>query len=143
MSKQCVCLTLKLTQCTRKATTGDTCSQHANKCNRTEEDVIRAMTNKSRPSYKIMIGMAILAQQSNIGTSLVYIKQYLASNYKIDPNKPKLINKTIRSMLESGELHRHKIKTEHYLLDKKYKIKVFDFRSERESKVRINNKLSI
>jgi linker histone H1 and H5 family protein len=108
MAQYCTSLTLKGGKCTRKALPNEkTCRQHK-------------MKGHVHPSFKKMVTDAIIAEQSKIGSSRQYIKMYVWANYKIDP-KHFLINKTIKLMLENGELQRNSRKTGHFMLAGNYK----------------------
>ena len=98
----CQCKTLKGTDCTRYAVKDKKyCRQHEN-----------AGCSKHTP-FKIMICKAIISEASRKGSSRQYIKKYLECNYNILPQNPH-INKTIKSMIEKGELIPDKYHKGHY-----------------------------
>ena len=60
---------------------------------------------QSRPSFKIMIAFAIIAEGSKSGSTRQYIKKYLKVNYNVKPTNS-WINKTISMLTKTTECPR-------------------------------------
>lgn len=71
-------------------------------------------------NIKRMIGYAIISEKSKIGSTRPYIKKYLETNYKVEPDDPR-INNVIRLLLLDESLVRNKKKGGHFHLSPKYK----------------------
>jgi linker histone H1 and H5 family len=103
--------TLQGKECSRYSIDGEKyCKQHSKP----------HVQKDSHPPFKIMIGKAIKANAERKGTSRIYIKKYLETNFKIEPTSP-FINKTLKTMLESGELTTNPYHTGHYRLSSGFK----------------------
>lgn len=121
--KKCNGKTQQGTQCTRNAKNGDFCYQHNNsQINIKTKTKSKTIIDKSgdeplefkHPSFKIMIGIAILSNvTSKKGSSRQSIKKYMSANYNINPTNV-LINKNIKLLLQDGDLIPHAKYGGHY-----------------------------
>ena len=106
---KCAGKTLKGNACSRFAVNGSKyCKTHSHS------------SVSNHPPFKEMIGKAIVAEANYSGSTRVYIKKYLECNYKILPTNPH-INKSIKSMVDSGELVVNSKHTGHFRVSPRFR----------------------
>ena len=95
---KCLCHTRSGKQCSRNAKKGESyCYQHLD-CNHKTKKVAKS----SHPSYAIMVGRAIKAEQNTKGSTRYFIKKYLQVNYKIDP-KSQILKNAFSKLINAEE----------------------------------------
>jgi hypothetical protein len=90
----------------------------------------------SHPTYKVMIGKAILAEKSKKGSTRQYLKKYLETNYRIDPKSHYLKKEITKltSLTTGARLIVDPKHTGHYRLSEEYKDEILGKKTKTDTK---------
>ena len=121
---------LKGDPCTRKGTHDGFCYQHDPNAKKTEKSkkvkVVKPKLNKTgNPTFKVMIGKAILADSDRKGSSRQAVKKYLSANFNKDNTT--LINGAIKKMITSGDIIPNPKHLGHYRMSVSFKKTIESF----------------